>query len=96
MEDEFLVLLKDRFRVWAERVDPELQHAACAGERAGNFSFAFKLAGVADINDYHVIALGSLDRLKRAERLDFGIGLVDQGLDAAMDGLGHVLRFRSR
>ena len=30
-----------------------------------------------------------LDRIGRAHGLDLGIGLVDQGLDAAVNGLGH-------
>src|SRR4029077_13717775 len=36
MKDEFLVLLEDRLGVRAQRIDPEFQQAAGAGERAGN------------------------------------------------------------
>src|SRR5262249_8502207 len=74
------------------RIDPELQHAAGAGEGTGNTSVALDLAGIADVDNDHVSALGGLDRLRRAQGLDLGIGFVEQRLDAAMDGLGH-LRF---
>src|SRR5271170_2739744 len=36
MKDELLVALKDRLGIGAGRIDPEFQHAAGAGERAGN------------------------------------------------------------
>ena len=59
VEDEFLVLLEDRLRVRALGIDPELQHAAGAGEGAGNFSVALDLAGVADIDDDDIVCARS-------------------------------------
>src|ERR1700721_4141100 len=61
MKDELLVALKDRLRVGAGRIDPEFQHAAGAGERAGNSSIALDLAGIADIDDHDLLALRSLE-----------------------------------
>src|SRR3984957_13339907 len=46
MKDELLVALKDRLRIGARRIDPEFQHAAGAGERAGNAALTLDLAGV--------------------------------------------------
>src|SRR3984893_18677967 len=89
MKDELLVALENRLGIGASRVDPEFQHAAGAGKRAGNPSLALDLPGVADIDDHDVVALRGLDGLGRAQRLDLRIGLVDQRLDAAVDGLGH-------
>src|SRR5262245_44471245 len=66
MEDEGLVLLEDRLGIRALRIDPELQHAAGAGEGAGNAAIALDLAGIADVDDDDVAALGGLDRLRRA------------------------------
>src|SRR5579872_2851314 len=40
VEDELLVLLEDRRGVGAQRIDPEFQHAAGAGKRAGNLAVA--------------------------------------------------------
>src|SRR5581483_4875546 len=91
MEDELLVLLEDRLGIGALRINPELQHAPGAGERAGDPAVALDLAGIADVDDDNVAALGDLDRISGAQGLDLGIGLVDQGLDAAVDGLGHLL-----
>src|SRR5712672_2354333 len=95
MEDELLVALKNRLRIGTRRIDPELQHAAGAGERAGNPALALDLAGIADIDDHDVAALRSLDGVGGTQRFDLGIRLVDQRLDAAMDGLGHELTFGS-
>src|SRR5580692_3743040 len=94
MKDEFLVLLKDRLGIGAGGIDPEFEHAARAGKRAWNLAIALEFARIANIDNHDIVALRRLDRLKRAQRLDFGIGLIDEGLDAAMDGLGHVLRLR--
>src|SRR5277367_2333529 len=91
MEDELLVLLKDRLGIGARRIDPEFKHAAGAGESAGNFAIALDLAGVADIDDHDVVALRGLDGIRRADGLDLRVRLVDQGFDTAMDGLGHFL-----
>src|SRR4051794_28037843 len=91
MKDEFLFLLEDRLGIGAGRIDPEFQHPARAGERAGNSPVTLDFAGIADIDDDDVIALRSLDRLDCAQRFDFGIGLVDQRLDAAVYGLGHFM-----
>jgi hypothetical protein len=91
MEDEFLVLLEDRLGIGTCGVDPELQHAAGAGEGAGNPALALDLAGIADVDDHDVGALRGLDRLLRAQRLDLGIGFVEERVDAAMNGLGHCL-----
>jgi hypothetical protein len=62
---------------------------ARAGKSAGNLAVALELARIPDIHDHDVIVLGGLDGVRRAQGFDFGIGLVDQGLDPAMDGLGH-------
>src|SRR4051794_26990621 len=51
MEDEFLVLLENRLGGGALRIDPEFEHAAGAGERAGDLAVALDLAGVADVDD---------------------------------------------
>src|SRR6266481_3610011 len=91
MKDELLVALKNRLGIGARRIDPEFQHAAGAGERAGNPALALDLAGIADIDDHDVVALRSLDGVGGAQRFDLGTRLVDQRLDAAMDGLGHFL-----
>src|SRR5260370_41892575 len=91
MKDELPVALENRLGIGARRVDPEFQHAAGAGERAGNPALALDLAGIADIDDHDVVALRSLDGVGGAQRFDLGIRLVDQRLDAAMDGLGHFL-----
>src|SRR6185437_7180135 len=91
MEDEFLVLLEDRLGVGTRRVDPELEHAAGAGEGAGNLAVALDLAGIADVDDDDAVVGGELDRVRRTDGFDLGIGLVDQRLDAAVDGLGHGL-----
>src|SRR6476620_2980184 len=61
VEDEFLVLLKDRLGIGALRIDPEFQHAAGAGERAGDAAVALDLAGVANVDDDDVSVLGDLD-----------------------------------
>src|SRR6201991_5183200 len=89
MEDELLVALKDRLGIGTGRIDPEFQHAAGAGEGAWNPPVTLDLAGVADVDDHDVIALRGLDAVGRAQGFDLGIGLVDQRLDAAVDGLGH-------
>src|SRR6202007_2676588 len=47
VEDEFLVLLEHRLGIGARRIDPEFQHAAGAGEGAGNLAVALDLAGIA-------------------------------------------------
>src|ERR1700739_3452169 len=91
MEDEFLVLLEDRLGIGTRRTDPELQHAAGRGARARNPAVALDLAGVANVDDDRIAVLRDSDRLSGTQGLDFGIGLVDQGLDAAVDGLGHLL-----
>src|SRR6266851_804741 len=57
VEDELLVFLEDRLCIGARGIDPELQHAAGAGERAGNPAVALDLAGVADIDDDDIGAL---------------------------------------
>ena len=89
MKDEFLVALENRLGIGAGRIDPEFQHAAGAGERAGNPSVALDLPGIADIDDHDVVALRGLDGVGGAQGFDLRIGLVDQRLDAAVDGLGH-------
>src|SRR6267378_2003190 len=81
MKDEFLFLLENWLGIGARRIDPEFEHAAGAGERAGNSAVAFDLAGVTDVDDHDVVALSSLDGIGRAYRFDLGIGLVDQRLD---------------
>src|SRR6267142_2494360 len=68
---------------------------APGGESAGNPAVALDLAGIADIDDHDVVALRSLDGVGGTQRFDLGIGLVDQRLDAAMDGLWHELTFGS-
>src|SRR5262249_29860985 len=80
----------------ATRIDPELQHAARARKRAGNPTFALDLAGIADIDDHHVIAMRRRDRLLRAESFDLGIGFIEQGFDPAVNGLGHWSSLFSR
>jgi hypothetical protein len=89
VEDEFLVLLEDRLGIGALRIDPEFQHAARAGESAGDLALAFDLAGISDIDDHDIRILRGLDGVSRADGLDRGVGFVDQGFDAAVDGLGH-------
>src|SRR6185369_8346393 len=89
VEDELLVFLEDRLGIGALRIDPEFQHAAGAGECAGDLAVAFDLAGVSDIDDYDARVLRGLDGISRADGLDRSIGFVDQGFDAAVDGLGH-------
>src|SRR6266851_7435858 len=89
MKDEFLVALKNRLGIGAGGIDPEFQHAAGTGERAGNSSVALDLAGIADIDDHDVIALRRLDGVRGAYRFDLRIGFIDQGLDTAVNGLGH-------
>src|ERR1700754_3804409 len=92
MKDELLVALEDRLGIGALRIDPEFQHAAGAGECAGDLAVPLDLPGIADIDDHHV-ALGALvigrDGIGGADGLDLGVGLVDHRLDAAVDGLGH-------
>ena len=66
MKDEFLFLLEDWLGIGARRIDPEFEHAAGAGERAGNSAVAFDLTGITDIDDYDVVALSSLDGVGRA------------------------------
>src|SRR2546421_12612112 len=88
MEDELLVLLEDRFRIGAQRVDPEFQHAAGAGKRARNAAVALDLAGIADIDDPYIIALRGLLCTGCAERLDLGVCLIEQRLDAAVNSIG--------
>src|SRR3954453_13289205 len=89
VEDEFFVLLKDRLCVGARRIDPEFQHATGAGERTGDAAVPLDLAGIANIDDHGVVALRRLDRVGRAHRFDLRVGLIDQGFDPAMNGLGH-------
>src|SRR5438270_206193 len=89
MKDEFLVLLKYRLGIWTGRVDPEFQHATGAGERAGNSALALDLARIANVDDHNVVVMRELDRFGGIYGFDFRIGLVDQRLDAAVDGLGH-------
>ncbi|MEH2548845.1 hypothetical protein V1283_005490 [Bradyrhizobium sp. AZCC 2262] len=92
VEDELLVFLEDRLGVGALRIDPEFQHAAGAGECAGDLAIALDLAGVSDIDDYDARVLRGLDGISRADSLDRSVGFVDQGFDAAVDGLGHEHR----
>src|SRR5882724_13274489 len=66
MKDEFLFLLENWLGIGARRIDPEFEHAAGAGERAWNSAVAFDLAGVSDVDDHDVVALGSLDSVGRA------------------------------
>src|SRR5258706_9231494 len=51
MKDEFLFLPEHRLRIGARRIDPEFEHAAGAGERAGNSAVALDLAGVTHVYD---------------------------------------------
>src|SRR5258708_35690356 len=66
MKDEFLLLLEHWLGVGARRIDPEFEQAARAGERAGNSTVALAFAGVTDVDDHDVVALGSVDGLGRA------------------------------
>src|SRR4051812_37790134 len=61
VEDELLVHLEDRLGIRARRIDPELQHAARASERARYSSLALDFAGIADIDDYDLAALRGRD-----------------------------------
>src|SRR5467141_2955064 len=61
MKDEFLFLLETWLGIGPRRIDPEFEYAAGAGERAGNSAVAFDLAGVSDVDDHGVVALGSFD-----------------------------------
>src|SRR4051794_15334534 len=92
MKDELLVALKDRLGIGTLRIDPEFQHAASAGEGAGDLAVALNLSGVPNIDDHHV-ARGAMvvsrDGVPRADGLDLGVGFVDHGLDAAGNVLGH-------
>jgi hypothetical protein len=58
-------------------------------ERAGDLALALDLAGIADVDDHDVRILRRLDGVGGADGFDLGVGLVDHGLDAAVDGLGH-------
>src|SRR6266540_6919312 len=69
VEDELLVFLEDRLGVGALRIDPEFQHAAGAGEGAGNLAVALDLAGVADIDDHDIRILRGLDGVGGADGL---------------------------
>src|SRR6267378_1561761 len=91
MKDELLVALENRLRIGARRIDPEFQHATGTGERAGNPSLALDLSGIPDIDDHDVVALRSLDGVRGTYGFDLRIGLVEQRLDAAVDGLGHFV-----
>src|SRR5258705_13668524 len=66
MKDEFLFLLEHWLGVGARRIDPEFEHAAGAGERAGNSAVALDFAGATDVDDHDVVALGSVHELARA------------------------------
>jgi hypothetical protein len=94
MKDELLVALKDRLGIGAGRIDPEFQHAARAGERAGNLAVPLDLTGISDIDDHDVIALRGLDRIRSTDGFDLRISLIDQGFDTAVDGLGHCFSLR--
>src|SRR6202022_29561 len=96
MKDELLVALKNRLRIGARRIDPEFQHAAGTGERAGNPAVALDLAGIADIDDHDIVALRGLDGVRRAHGFDLRIGLVEQGLDTAVNGLWHFIVLSTR
>src|SRR6185437_6847856 len=89
VEDELLVLLEDRLGIGARRIDPELQHAARAGEGSWNLALTLDLPGIADVDDHDTAVGGDPDRVGCTDGLDLGIGLVDQRLDAAVNGLGH-------
>src|ERR1700704_6557488 len=91
MKDELLVALENRLRIGARRIDPEFQHATGTGERAGNPSLALDLSGIPDVDDHDVVALRSLDGVRGTYGFDLRIGLVEQRLDAAVDGLGHFV-----
>ncbi len=94
MKDEFLVLLKYRLGIWTCRIDPEFEHAARAGERAGNSAVTLDLARIANVDDHDVAVMRELDGVRGAYGFDLRIGLVDQRLDAVVNGLGMELPFR--
>src|SRR5204863_10159789 len=64
VEHELLVLLEHRLRIRALRIDPEFEHAAGAGERAGDAAVALDLAGIADVDDDDVAILRYLDGVR--------------------------------
>src|SRR6185295_10853945 len=66
VEDELLVFLEDRLGIRALRIDPELQHAAGAGEGAGDAAVALDLARIADIDDDDVVVARELDGISGA------------------------------
>src|SRR4029077_6058205 len=72
VEDELLVLLEDRLRIGALRIDPEFEHAARAGEGARDTTFALDLAGIADVDDDDIAVLRNLDRILGRQGFDLG------------------------
>ncbi len=84
-EHEAFRLREHRLVVWARRVDPELQHAAGAVERAGNAALALQLAGIAQIDEQHAVGAVQLDGIRRRQCLDFGLGLVDHLPEALLN-----------
>src|SRR6185437_9452170 len=88
-EDEALVLRKDRLVIVALRVDPELEQAARAMERARHFSLARELARVADVDEHHVRAAVQLDRVGGRKRLDLALGGRDERVHMDRNVLRH-------
>src|SRR5258708_27007452 len=52
MKDEFLFLLEHWLGVVSRRIDPESEHAAAAGEHAGNSTVVLVFACFTDVRDH--------------------------------------------
>jgi hypothetical protein len=73
---------EDRLGVGALRVDPELQHAAGAGERARHLAFALHFPRVAQIDEDDIGLADEGDRGLNRQSLDFGVCLGEELLVA--------------
>jgi hypothetical protein len=88
-EHEALVLGEDRLVVGALGIDPEFEHAARAMDRAGHLSLALQFARIADVHEHHVVAALQRHGIGGREGFDLRVGVIEKGLVAAGDGLGH-------
>src|SRR5690606_30038358 len=92
VEDEGLAAGKDRLVVGAFGVDPEFEHAARRMQRSGYPAFSLELAWVAKVDEDYVFVASQARRLFRRDRLDFGVGLLEQRLVALPHLRSRLLR----
>src|SRR5437762_3355582 len=85
VEDEALARREDVLVIRALRIDPELEHAARAVERAGNHALPLQLANVPHVHEDGVALVVPRASFVEAERGDPGLRLVDHPPEALLE-----------